>query len=148
MSLSKNIFRNFIIVILLSTSLAFMIEKDALHKKKYTIQITEFKDGKPKAKTIADELEFKDGKLFSTYAMDKMAFKWMKYNLKKDSTYTEDDIEKRYYEVEAITTNESDETLIVNLKIDEYDIEGSMKLTKADKPKKFFEFSGKEKVKK
>ncbi len=127
---------------------AFVSEKDALHKKIYIVQITEYRDGKPKPKTIEDEIEFKDGKVFSTFAFDKMQFSWMKYKIKIDSTYLDEEIEKKYYEIDVMNTNKEDETLTMNIKIDEYEIEGTMKLTKGDKPKKQFEFSGKEKVKK
>jgi hypothetical protein len=124
---------------------SFKGDKDALHKKKFTIQINEFRDGKPGTKKpVEDEIEFKDGKLFSMFAFDKMQFKWMRYTLKTDSTYTEDEIEKKYYVVECSSTNEKDETLYIDIKIDNYEMEGSMKLTKNDKPKKYFEFSGKE----
>ncbi len=142
--------RNLVILVVLFTTAAFIIEKDALHKKKYSVQITEFRDGKPKPKTIEDAIEFKDGKVYSDFAAsDKLGFtKFMKYELKKDSTYTEDDVEKRYFELESISTNENDETLYMSIKIDDYEIEGSMKLTKGDKPKKYYEFAGKEKVKK
>ncbi len=138
-----------IFVLYISSAFIWKKEKDPLHKKIFITQVTEFRDGKPKPKSEEDELEFKDGKLFSTFAEKKLSFgKWMKYEIKKDSTYNDEGMEKRYFEVVSIVTNENDETLYINLKIDDYDIEGTMKLTKSDKPKKYFEFAGKEKVKK
>lgn len=130
---------------------AALVEKDPLHGKVYEVQQVEFKDGAPKTsgKPIADEILFKGGKLFSDLAAEKLKFdKMIKYDLKKDSTYTEEDEERHYYEVEASSENDDGMTLTVSIKIDDIDIEGSMKLSKADKIKKHYEFTGKEKPKK
>ena len=142
----KITFRGLLLLTLFFAMQAFKGDKDALHKKIFITQVTEFRDGKPNSKKpIEDELEFKDGKLFSNYIFDKMEFKWIRYNLKTDSTYVEDEIEKKYFIVEASSTNEKDETLYLDIKIDNYEVEGTIKLTKGDKPKKYMEFTGKEK---
>ena len=128
---------------------SFKGDKDVLNKKIYTLQVDEMKDGKPKGKKPAeDELEFKDGKVFSNIAFEKHAFKWMKYKITKDSTYDDEGEQKQWIEAESMATNELDETLIGNYKVDAYDISGTFKLTKHDVPKKLYEFVGKEKVKK
>ena len=72
----------------------------------------------------------------------------IKYNIEKDSTYTEGDEERHYYEIKASKENDDGQVIEIYAKIDDIDIEGSMKLFKADKLKKHFEFTGKEKPKK
>ena len=127
---------------------SFKGDKDPLHKRKFTVQITEIKDGKPKTgKPLEDEIEFKDGRVFSTAMFDKHEIKWVKCVLTKDSTYTDEGEEKHLYEAEAITTNDNIETLTMNFHIDGFDIEGTFKLTKKDALKKMYTFTGKEKVK-
>ena len=128
---------------------SFKGDKDALNKKIYTVQVDEIKDGKPKGKKpTEDEIEFKDGKVFSNVAFEKHEFKWMKYKITKDSTYEDEGEQKHYIEAESSATNDKDETMVMNFKIDQFDIAGSYKLTKHDVPKKLYEFTGKEKVKK
>jgi hypothetical protein len=135
--------------VLAFTLFSFKGDKDALDKKIYTLQVDEMKDGKPKGKKPAeDELEFKDSKVFSNMAELKHGFKWMKYKVTKDSSYDDEGEQKKWIEAEAMATNELDETLITNVKVDGYDISGTYKLTKHDVPKKLYEFVGKEKVKK
>jgi hypothetical protein len=128
---------------------SFKGDKDALNKKIYTVQVDEIKDGKPKGKKPAeDEVEFKDGKVFSNLIFEKHEFKWIKYKILKDSTYEDEGEQKHLIEAEAMGTNEKDETMVMSFKVDQFDIEGSYKLTKHDVPKKLYEFVGKEKVKK
>ena len=128
---------------------SFKIEKDALHKRKFTAQATEIKDGKPKGgKPIEDEIEFKNGKVYSLACWDKMEFQEVQYEITKDSTYTDEGEDKHYYEVLAKTTNEKKETLTMNFTINGYDIEATYKLTKKDLVKKMFTSVGTEKVKK
>ena len=130
---------------------SFKGEKDALDKKIYTLQINEIKDGVAKnKKPFEDELEFKNGTLFSIFLRDKHGIsKWIKYKITKDSTYDDEGTEKRWIEAQGMFTNEdTDETTYVNVKVDDYDIDGSYKITKKDIQKKLYEFVGKEKVKK
>jgi len=47
--------------------------------------------------------------------------------------------------IEATTTDEANTTLAINLTIEDWDIEGTFKITKNDKPKKFYEVVGREK---
>jgi hypothetical protein len=142
-------------IVLLAAALigmnATFVGKDPLHGKVYEVQQTEFKDGVPKTtgKPKSDEIMFKNGKLFSDFAADPLKFdKMIKYEIKKDSSYTEEDEERHYYEIEASTENDDGTVLTIAIKIDDIDIEGSMKLTKSDKLKKHYEFIGKEKAKK
>lgn len=124
--------------------------KDALDKRIFMVNLTEIKDGAPPKKSIPDEIEFRAGKgMFSNYLFEKMEFKWIKYEIKKDSTFVDEtESEVNYVEAEITTTNDKDETLMMNVTVEDYDIKGEIKITKKDKLKKRFEFSGKEKPKK
>jgi hypothetical protein len=125
---------------------AALKEKDPLGKRKYDIIIIEVKDGNNSKKGATDELEFKDGRMFSTYLFDKFEYKWLKYKVNKDSVYIDEtETEISYFEVEASYTDDKDQTFIFNCKIDNFDIDGEMKITKNDKLKKMFVFNGKEK---
>lgn len=124
--------------------------KDSLDKRIFTVTMTEIKEGSPPKKGVEDEIEFKAGKgMFSTFLFDKLEYKWLKYEITKDSTYTdEEQNESRWVEAEVSTTDENDQTMIMKCVVDNYDISGEVKITKKDKLKKRFEFSGKEKAKK
>ncbi len=136
------------LLIAMLSLVSFKLDKDPLHKKKYLAQGTEIKDGKPKGnKPIEDEIEFKNGKVYSSLCWEKMEFQDIKYEIKKDSSFTDAGQENRYFEVEAITTNDKKETLTMNLTVNGYDIEATYKLTKKDIVKKMFTSTGKEKVK-
>lgn len=124
--------------------------KDALDKRIFTTNITEIKENQPPKKPLADEMEFKAGKgVFITSMYDKHGFSWTKYEIKKDSTFMdENQTEVHWIEVEASATDKEDQTMILNATIEDYDISGTIKITKKDKLKKKYEFSGKEKPKK
>lgn len=123
--------------------------KDGLDKRKFTVTMTEIKENSPPKKGVEDELEFKGGKMFSNFLYEKMEYKWIKYELKKDSTYTdEQENEVHILEAEISTTDDTDQTLLMTCSVEDYDIRGDIKITKKDKLKKRYEFSGKEKAKK
>ncbi|MCW3077207.1 MAG: hypothetical protein JWO32_1816 [Bacteroidetes bacterium] len=135
-----------IILAVLFINANFKGEKDPLHKRIFTVGITEVKDGQPAKKSISDKIEFKDGRLFSDFLFDKFQYKWIKYRINKDSIYTDEtETEVRLFEVEASTTDDKDQTLMMTFNIVEWDIEGVMKITKNDKLKKYFDFTGFEK---
>lgn len=123
--------------------------KDGLDKRKFTISMVEVKEGAAPKKGVEDELEFKAGKgVFSQFLFDKYEFKWIKYEIKKDSTFMdEEQNEVHLYEAEASATDASDQTMVMTCTVEDYDIRGEIKITKKDKLKKRFEFTGKEKVK-
>lgn len=121
-------------------------EKDPLHKRVFTVGITEVKDGQVGKKSISSQIDFKDGKLYCDFLFDKFQYKWIKYRINKDSIYTDEtETEVRLLEVEASTTDDKDQTLIMNFKVEEWDIDGTIKITKNDKLKKYFDFAGREK---
>lgn len=126
--------------------LGFKGEKDPLHKRIFNINLTEVKDGVAAKKSTMDKIEFKDGKLFSDFLFDKYQYKWLKYRINKDSIYTDStDTEVRLLEVEATVTDDKDQTIAINFIVVEWDIDGTIKMTKSDKPKKFYDFAGREK---
>lgn len=139
----------FIALVFLFTTGFIFKEKDPLDKRTFITRIIEVKDGQMGKKSLPDEIEFKDGKVFSTVLNDKFDYKWIKYRINKDSTYIDStEVEVSYFEVEASTTDDKDQTMVMLLKIDDYDIDGEVKITKKDKLKKMFVFNGKEKYKK
>ena len=83
------------------------------------------------------------------FLFDKFEYKWLKYKVNKDSSYIDEtETEIEYFEVESSYTDDKDQTFIMTLKIDNFDIDGEMKITKNDKLKKMFVFNGKEKYSK
>ncbi len=130
---------------LLST--AFKAEKDPLHKRVFNTMVAEVKEGTAAAKKpINDKITFKDGRLFSDFLNEKFEYKWLKYRINKDSIYTDStDTEVRLLELESTTTDEANQTIIINLTIQEWDLDGTIKITKNDKLKKAFDITGREK---
>jgi hypothetical protein len=121
-------------------------EIDPLKKRKFNVSLNEIKDGVPQKKLLPDLIEFKNGKLFSDFLSDKFQYKWIKYRIEKDSIYTDStDTEVRFLAIEATATDEGNQTVMMSFTILEWDIEGTIKITKNDKLKKHFEFVGREK---
>lgn len=125
--------------------------KDGLDKRIFTVTMTEVKEGAPPKKGVEDEIEFKAGSgsgkgMFSQFLFDKLEYKWIKYEITKDSTYTdEEQNENHWIEAEISTTDSNDQTMMMKCVVENYDISGEIKITKKDKLKKKYEFTGKEK---
>jgi hypothetical protein len=135
-----------VIAVLAVFIMAFKGEKDPLHKRVFNVSLDEVKEGVVAKKVIADKFSFKDGKVFSDYLYEKYGYKWIRYRINKDSIYTDStDTEVRLLEVEASATDENNQTATINFVTVEWDIDGTIKLTKNDKMKKYFDFSGREK---
>jgi hypothetical protein len=134
------------VVVILLTLLSFKAEKDPLHKRVFNISLSESKEGVVAKKTIADKLFFKDGKVYSEYMDNKFGYKWLRYRINKDSIFTDStETEVRLLEVEASATNEDNQTITISFAQQEWDIDGVIKITKNDKLKRYFDFSGREK---
>lgn len=132
--------------IFLFALLAFKGEKDSLHKRTFNTMLDEVREGVPVKKGIADKMTFKDGRLFSDYLFDKFGYKWMRYRINKDSIFTDStDTEVRLLEVESSATNEDNQTVNLNFVVQEWDIDGVIKITKNDKIKKYYDLVGREK---
>lgn len=145
--MNRKIFSKIAILLAASTLVfAFTIAKDRLHKRDFTVSLI---DGK-KPKAVADEISFKDGKVFcGDFADQKLGIgTWIKYELVKDSTYTEEGEEREYIEVLATTELAKEEIFEFKCVVDNFEIEGTMRITKKGKDKKTATFSGKEKPKK
>lgn len=145
--MNRKIFSKIALVLVVSSlAFAFTISKDRLHKRDFTVSVI---DGK-KPKPIADEISFKDGKVFcGDFADQKLGIgTWIKYELIKDSTYTEEGEEREYLEVLATHEFDNGELFEFKCVVDNFEIEGSMRISKKGKDKKTATFSGKEKPKK
>jgi hypothetical protein len=138
--------RNLIIAMLAFILISFTTDKDPLHKREFHISLTEVKDGVASSKVIADEMVFKDGKLYSGYLEEKFGYKWIRYRINKDSVYTDStDTEVRLLMLDASATNDEDLTVMIALDQVEWDLDGTIKITKKDKLKKYFDVVGREK---
>src|SRR5689334_22739943 len=103
---------------LVLTAFVFKVEKYPLHKRDFTVGLTEIKDGQPAKKNISDVLSFKNGTVYSDFLHDKFGYKWVRYRINKDSIYTdiETNSEVRLLDVEAVVTDEANTTLTMSLK--------------------------------
>lgn len=143
--------KSFVLFVLLFCGILIMgfalgKEKDPLHKRIFNVTFFEYKDGQPIKKGTADKIEFKDGKLFSDYLFDKFQYKWIKYRINKDSIFTDStDTEVRLLDIEASATDDKNQTIIMEFSTIEWDLDGTVKITKNDKLKKQFNLIGREK---
>lgn len=129
-----------------SNNSASLMPNDALDGRIFNVNITEVKDGQNSNKTIPDEMIFRKGKFFSNFMNEKLKLGQLKYRINKDSVYMdENNVEVQYYEIEISISDKADVTTTVICRIEDYDIDGEIKQTKNDKPKKSFVFNGKEK---
>ena len=136
----------FILILLFFFITNFKIENDPLHKRTFNISLSEKKNGTPAKKNIADELYFKNGKLYSDFLNEKFNYNYIKYRINKDSIYIDDtDTEVRYLEVEAVETDDNNQTIYVNFITSEWNIDGVIRITKNDKVKRYYDLSGREK---
>jgi hypothetical protein len=125
---------------------SFKGEKDPLHKRIFNISLGESKDGVPAKKTIADKMYFKDGKVFTDFLHEKFGYNYIRYRINKDSIYTDStNTEVRLLQVEASATDEDNQTVTINFEQVEWDIDGTVKITKNDRLKRFYDFVGREK---
>jgi hypothetical protein len=124
----------------------FQDEKDPLHKRTFNTSLSETRNGVVAKKVVADKMYFKNGKLFSDFIFDKFGYKWIRYRINKDSIFTDStNTEVRFLDLEAIVTDESNQTVIINLVSTEWDLDGVIKITKNDKLKKYYDLAGREK---
>jgi hypothetical protein len=123
--------------------------KDALDKRIFTVTMSEVKEGAAPKKGVEDEIEFKGGKMLSMFLFEKFEYKWTKYEIITDSTYTDEEQNEIHMLVaEASSTDDKDQTMTMTCTVEDTDITGVVKITKKDKLKKKFNFVGLEKIKK
>ena len=124
----------------------FKDDHDALHKRTFNTSLSETKNGLVAKKVIADKLYFKNGKLFSDFLNHKFGYKWIRYRINKDSVYTDStDTEVRLLLVEASATDENNQTVSIDFLTQEWDLDGTIKITKNNKPKRYYDLAGREK---
>jgi hypothetical protein len=128
---------------------SFKNDKDPLHKRKFKgmAQAINPADNIPKGKPFEDEIDFKNGQVYSLACWDKAEFTEIKYEILKDSTYTEGEEEKRYFDILATSVNEKKDKLTMNITIDGYELKAIYTLSKKDVVKKKFTSTATEKVK-
>ena len=107
------------IAVLLLFINAFIIkEKDPLNKRTYETKLLEIKEGQANIKPKADEMEFKGGKVYSKILDEKYQYKWLKYNINVDSTFTDqNEVEASYFEVEVNFTDDKEQDVRMICKI-------------------------------
>jgi hypothetical protein len=137
-------------VMLVSTSVFAQKNKGSkntfLEGKKFNVNFYELRAGN-RGKAIPSKVLIKSGKVEADLMYEKLQMEPITYVVTLDSTYTEDDTEMHMVTFEA--TNAADkneykwEVTVIN-----YDIEGTVTVTKAGVEKKKYEFSGSEKTKK
>jgi hypothetical protein len=112
-----------------------------LDKRKYAIEIRETTtEGKRYEK---DVFEFTPKEIVSDYFESKFKIPTMHYKTVKDSTFTEDGDELKYYQVSAKEkTVKPDENFVVELIIKGKEISGKVMLMKGEAIKKSWEFEG------
>ena len=139
--------KSILIAILFFAALfAFKTEKDSLHKRTFNVSLAEIKEGAANKKNIPDKFYFKDGKVFSDFLYEKFGYKAIRYRINKDSIFTDStDTEVRLLECEASATNEDNQTAAITFTTVEWDMDGEIKITKNDKVKRAYDFSGREK---
>jgi len=149
--MDSNLFklRNFCWVILcLLLSLPAVAQKtqknkksDKLEKRRFDIEIKETTtEGKKYEKA---EFEFFAKEIESEYFDSKLKVKTIHYQTEKDSSYTEEGDELKYFKVKGKETSQkADEVYVVEIVIKGREITGTISLVKGDKPKRTWEFEG------
>jgi hypothetical protein len=124
----------------------FKSEDDPLHKRTFTIGLSETKNGVVAKKVINDRIYFKNGKLFSDFLERKFGYKWLRYRINKDSIFTDStNTEVRLLLIEVAETNEENQTVYMDLSSQEWDLDGTIKITKNDKLRRYYDLAGREK---
>ncbi len=125
---------------------SFKVDRDPLHKRSFTISLSENKNGVIAKKVIMDMIEFKNGKLRTDFIEDKFGYTWIRYHVTKDSIYTDStNTEVRFLKVEAVATDEDNQSIFIDFTTSEWDLDGTIKITRNDKLKKYYDMSGREK---
>lgn len=135
-----------LIAVVVYTIFGFKDEQDSLHKRTFNISLSETKNGVVAKKVIMDKLYFKNGKLFSDFLYDKFGYKWIRYRINKDSVFIDStDTEVRFLLVEASITDDNNQTVQLDFTTQEWDLDGTIKITKNDKLKRYYDMAGREK---
>lgn len=121
-------------------------DDDPLNKRVFYASFSESKDGVVAKKVISDEITFKNGKLRSNFIYKKFGFKWIRYRINKDSIYIDEtDTEVRLLEIEAVITDDANQTVKMNFTTLEWGLDGVVKIFKGDRLKRYYDLIGREK---
>ena len=140
-----------IFIFILTASFIFGGEDtSSVESKQFKISIMEAKKGGKAGLAEEDVCVFKSGKFRTVYFKQNAGAEAIPIELTKDSTYFDEavDSDMIYVEFEGEITNKLEETVKIVGTIDGYSIEGNVKLSKKDKVKKNWSFSGSLKEKK
>lgn len=119
---------------------------DPLEARCFNISLSETRNGVVAKKVIMDKIEFKNGKLRISYIQKKYMFKWIKYRILKDSIFTDStNTQVRQLELSAIATDNLNQTIYLDFVTCEWDLDGSIKITKNDRLKHYYDVAGREK---
>ena len=123
-------------------------EKPPLDGRTFEVTQTATTNGKS-GKGIADQIVFKSGKVKSPLIEEKSMFDAIKYTIVTDSTATDEDGNAtRIILFEAEGTNDKQETIKWSGTVTGPAIEGTAIISKKEKVKKEYAFTGNEKLKK
>jgi hypothetical protein len=134
-----------------SAQKAKVVKDKLLDKKIFEIEINE--DGAKKPKPIKDEMTFTGNKIKSKYMDEKFMLNSGMYTVEVDTSYVEGETEgsqvlEKTFNFTAESVNGDKEKLAWAGSVTGEDIEGTIILSKKDKVKKQWTFSGTQKVKK
>ncbi len=117
-----------------------------LHKRTFRVSMSEVRNGKVARKIISDEFYFKNGKIHSDFLHEKFGHKYIRYRVLKDTIFTDyTNTEVRQLVIRAVVTDENNKTILMNFTTTEWDIDGTIKVTKNDKLRRTYDFAGREK---
>jgi hypothetical protein len=121
-------------------------EDDPLDLRQFNSSLSETRNGVVAKKVISDVIRFKNGKLSSAFVHEKFGFKWLRYRIIKDTTYIDETFtEVRLLEARAYATDENNLTVMFEFTVLEWDIDGTIKVTKNDRLRKYYDLAGREK---
>lgn len=128
-----------------------VVKDKLLDKKAYEIEINE--DGAKKPKPIKDEMTFTGQKIKSKFMDEKYMLNSGVYTVEVDTAYVEGETEgsqvmEKTFNFTAESVNGDKEKLAWTGSVTGEDIEGTIVLSKKDKVKKQWTFSGTQKTKK
>jgi hypothetical protein len=127
-------------------SLLIAGEDDPLDQRAFNSSLSETRNGVVAKKVISDLIRFRNGKMSSTFVHEKFGFKWLRYRIIKDTSYIDEtQTQVRLLQAEAFATDEDNVTVVLEFTVLEWDIDGTMKVTKNDRLRKYYDLAGREK---
>ena len=119
---------------------------DPLNNRSFTISMDEIRYGQAASKLVDDKIRFKKGRMYSDFIFKKFGYAWVRYRITVDTTFIDSTgAEIRQIALQGNETNKTNQTYLFELLTQEWDIEGTMRITLNDMPKKYYDFVGREK---